>query len=308
MKSEEKLMLIYNTLSGEELSLKMKDFPADWVITADRQCFLKANVVVFYLSNLYRELEYDLEQPNGQLWVGWYMEAENEYPWFRLPEIRENFDLMMSYRQDADVVYPFYRHEYVELLSQKVSTDHKQNKCCMSASGRMHSGGRLQYLKELQKHTGINLYGMFSNSKHLQSNREIDDRPNIFREYKFVISFEDAIDTDYVTEKFFDPLIAGSVPVYFGAPNIDDFAPGDNSFVNIRNYKNPKALAQFINSCYEDEQLYAQFFEWKNRPLRQSFLQKAEVQKEHPFVRLCRIVDEKRMSQKHADDADETIF
>ena len=43
---------------------------------------------------------------------------------------------------------------------------------------------------------------------------------NLYRKYKFVIAFENAIEEDYVTEKFYDPLLAGSVPVYLGAPSI----------------------------------------------------------------------------------------
>lgn len=38
------------------------------------------------------------------------------------------------------------------------------------------------------------------------------------------MAFENVIAMDYVTEKFYDPLIAGSVLVYLGAPNIADFA------------------------------------------------------------------------------------
>jgi hypothetical protein len=38
---------------------------------------------------------------------------------------------------------------------------------------------------------------------------------------------------DYVTEKFFHALAAGSVPVVVGAPNTGDFAPAPNSYLHI---------------------------------------------------------------------------
>ena len=87
-------------------------------------------------------------------------------------------------------------------------------------------------------------------------------------------------------------MLAGSVPIYLGAPNIEDFAPGDNCFVDVRQFESPESLADFIKRCYEDDQLYAKFFEWRNQPLRQSFLGKIKEQKEHPLVRLCQKVDE----------------
>ena len=292
-----KIMLIYNSILEEDLSLSIKDVPADWVITTDRRYFQQADAVVFYLPSL--ELENDLEKQKGQIWIAWYMESEKKYPGFRTPEISELFDLRMSYRQDADVVYPFYRHEYLECFTQEISAERKQNKKCVFVDEKIIflRGGRMFYLRELMKHTGIDSNGRLLNNQKPSAVNENETKPDMYRDYKFVIAFEDAHEPDYVTEKFFDPLIADSVPIYLGAPNIDEFAPGDNCFVDVRQFESPQALAHFINTCYEDEQLYAQFFEWKNRPLRQAFLQKAAMQKEHPFVRLCRKVDAKRLSQ-----------
>lgn len=39
--------------------------------------------------------------------------------------------------------------------------------------------------------------------------------------YKFVIAFENAECKDYITEKLWRPLIAGSVPIYWGSPTVD---------------------------------------------------------------------------------------
>ena len=289
-----KIMLLYN-----EWSFLPENIPAGWIITTDRQCFQRADVVVFRLPDLYRELEYEMEQSPGQLWVAWHLEPEKNYPWFRSPEIRETFDLWISYRQDADVVYPHYRYSYSEIFSQKVSAVRKQNKHRRSISGRINkNAGCMVYLKELMKHTVIDSHGRLYSTKQPAADYGLETRLDVYQDYKFIIAFEDAIETDYVTERFFEPLIAGSVPVYLGAPNIDDFAPGDNCFVDVRQFESPRSLAHFINACYEDEQLYSKFFEWKNWPLRQSFLRKMEIQKEHPLVRLCRKVDEMKLSQK----------
>jgi hypothetical protein len=146
----------------------------------------------------------------------------------------------------------------------------------------------MKCFRELKDYTVIDA---FRGNIQLSANIEKEKRLNIYRNYKFVIAFENMIDKDYVTDRFYEPLVAGSVPIYLGAPNIEDFAPGDNCFVDIRQFNNPQLLANFINACYEDDHLYVKFFEWKRQPLKQSFLRKLEIQKEHPLLHLCRKIE-----------------
>ena len=112
-------------------------------------------------------------------------------------------------------------------------------------------------------------------------------------DYKFVIGVENALARDYVTEKFFQPLLAGTVPVYRGAPNVEEFAPGRHCFVDARAFRSPADLAGFMNRCYEHPALYDELTAWQTQPLQPGFVQKLEQVKEHPFVRLCRVVEEK---------------
>lgn len=66
------------------------------------------------------------------------------------------------------------------------------------------------------------------------------------RGYKFVFAFENAREIDYVTENFYIPLIAGSVPVYLGAQNVAEFAPDRRSFVDASEFKTPEELARYL--------------------------------------------------------------
>ncbi|HEY9646784.1 MAG TPA: glycosyltransferase family 10 [Chroococcidiopsis sp.] len=47
------------------------------------------------------------------------------------------------------------------------------------------------------------------------------------RNYKFTICFENSREDGYITEKIFSALFAGSVPIYFGAPDISTHIPKD---------------------------------------------------------------------------------
>jgi hypothetical protein len=89
-----------------------------------------------------------------------------------------------------------------------------------------------------------------------------------------------------VTEKFFDALIAGSVPVYLGAPNIDEFAPGEHCFVNASKFRNPRALADYLLHLAANESEYQSYLAWKETPLVPAVLENAARYDEGPFSRL----------------------
>jgi Glycosyltransferase family 10 (fucosyltransferase) C-term len=64
--------------------------------------------------------------------------------------------------------------------------------------------------------------------------------------YKFTLAFENSICRDYVTEKFFKPLVAGSVPVYLGAPNIRELATAEHCFIDTADFEGPAELPAYL--------------------------------------------------------------
>lgn len=98
--SGKKLMLVFNTFRSEELSIKVSDVPSDWLITTDRRYFHQADMTVFYLPGLLHEMDDDLDKPEGQIWVGWFLKSDKKYPWINDPEIVDLFDLLENYSQD----------------------------------------------------------------------------------------------------------------------------------------------------------------------------------------------------------------
>jgi alpha-1,4-fucosyltransferase len=43
--------------------------------------------------------------------------------------------------------------------------------------------------------------------------------------YKFHLAFENSESESYVTEKYYLALSSATIPIYFGAPNIEQFYP-----------------------------------------------------------------------------------
>jgi alpha-1,3-fucosyltransferase 10 len=112
-------------------------------------------------------------------------------------------------------------------------------------------------------------------------------KQSVIARYKFTLAFESSVCRDYVTEKFFDPLLAGSVPVYLGAPNIAELAPADDCYVDASRFESPRVLAAHLMALARDEEAYAALLRWRERPLRTQFLEMVEQVRRPSFQRLA---------------------
>ena len=300
------LIVIYNTMWKEPFPLLPEEVPQDCIITTDRKYLSAADAVVFHIPTLFNELEGDLEKPENQIWIAWSLECEENYPVLKNPKFMDLFDMRMSYHQNADIIYPYYEYGYFKTMETRIPVSEKINKCCMVISSRFNKSKRIEYLEELMRHTEIDSFGKLFNNSTITNDNGRKTKLELYSKYKFVISFENSIANDYVTEKFFDPLLAGTVPVYSGATNITEYAPGDNCFIDIRTFENPRQLADFMNRCYKDDTLYSQFYNWTNQPLSASLNEKIEKQKINPFITLCNKVKEKKLeqAQNNSDNED----
>ena len=69
-----------------------------------------------------------------------------------------------------------------------------------------------------------------------------------YRNYKFAITFENCNNaTGYVSEKILDAFMAGIVPVYWGAPNVQDHIPTD-CFVDMRHFNSFADMYNFLSN------------------------------------------------------------
>ena len=67
-------------------------------------------------------------------------------------------------------------------------------------------------------------------------------------EYLFQFSIENSNNTDgYISEKIFDAFFSNNIPIYSGAPNINDFIP-KNCFINLNDFSSIKELIIYTES------------------------------------------------------------
>jgi len=58
----------------------------------------------------------------------------------------------------------------------------------------------------------------------------------VLQRYKFCLCFENMAMNGYITEKLFDCLYAGTIPLYLGAPDIECYVPED-VYIDCRKYR-----------------------------------------------------------------------
>ena len=84
----------------------------------------------------------------------------------------------------------------------------------------------------------------------------INNKKDTLKKYKFALCFENSIFAGYITEKIFDCFFAGVIPIYYGAPDIEKYIPG-NTFIDFRKFQNYEELYRFMKNL--DERAYTEY-------------------------------------------------
>ncbi len=127
----------------------------------------------------------------------------------------------------------------------------------------------------------IDLYGKGWNTDKSEAIRAAykglvpaDSKLDTLSKYKFTLCFENAIFPGYITEKIFDALLAGSVPVYLGDPNILESIP-NNTFIDAREFADTDSLHHYLDSM--SEETYKQYCAYGKEFLTSSAFKKLVI-------------------------------
>jgi hypothetical protein len=78
----------------------------------------------------------------------------------------------------------------------------------------------------------------------------IGDKLALFRNYRFVLAFENKERLGWTTEKMYDPLASYAVPIFWGDRNaVKYFNP--EAFISAYDFRNPQELADYV--CHVDQ-------------------------------------------------------
>nr|XP_044250852.1 alpha-(1,3)-fucosyltransferase B isoform X2 [Drosophila takahashii] len=240
--------------------------------------------VLFYGSNL-KTGDFPLPRPKHQVWALLHEESPRNAPFVSNEEFLRNFHFTSTFSRFSNFPLTTQYLPSGQALTSKdyfVSFPGKSRHVYRPSPSVVFlqsdcdtMSGREDYVKELMKHLSIDSYGSCLRNKDLPE-RQKDYLNNLYSpellrflsEYKFMIAFENAACPDYITEKFWRPLIMGVIPVYFGSPTIKDWQPNKKSAVFVNEFPNPRALAKHLTELGEDQVQYDSYrqhkLNWRN--------------------------------------------
>jgi hypothetical protein len=266
----------------------MPSCPVPYRLSQDPADIRRANLLIFHVPNF--DGSFPDVKPEGQLWVAWSMESQVNYPMLASPTLLRRFDLLMTYRRNADIWVPYLHPELLNAMRSKPRPKTEKAVAVYFASNPHTFSNREGYVRELMKHLAVDSFGKSQRNRKLPGlDRGRETKLETISQYHFTLAFENSVCPDYVTEKFYDPLEAGSVPVYLGAPNVADFAPAPKSYIAVSDFDRPARLADYLKHLAGDEKAYNAYTEWRSEPFARRFVSLAHKLREHALSRLLRL-------------------
>jgi hypothetical protein len=319
--------------------------PKQCEVTSDRSRLADAQLVLFHASN-FRLDDLPSRHVNGRQpsWVYVTMESPTlDTHQRQQPESMHLFDYVSSYRRDSDFPATYEPIEDLELEVVKplpVAIEHKNKEApvawlatnCVAASNH-----REVYVKELFQHVSGHSYGGCLHNKDWPSAAELDahyhpdeshvaskihsashnegDWPRhywanqlkLIAHYKFYLALENSNCLDYVTEKLFNTLLAGVVPIVNGPREMyEPFLPLPDAALFIDEYPHPAALAERIKYLHQNDTAYAEMLRYKpnmgyNPPVKLSlaFIKRNRVAMARyaPLCQMCIRAHEEREAE-----------
>ena len=122
---------------------------------------------------------------------------------------------------------------------------------------------------------------------------DMENKTAVMERYLFHLAFENQNTDDYITEKLWLALQAGTLPVYMGAKNVKTHVPS-HSIINVHDYASTHDLAEYLITVSNNETLYNSYHSWRYRPIDTIFANKYEFAKVHSTCRICKWAFAKR--------------
>ncbi len=170
----------------------------------------------------------------------------------------------------------YWPQPYADVIPEYWDRQQRHNKL-VAIAGNHNPGGikpelyseRIKAIATLSKRNGVDLFGRgwdrwWSRQSiwwpYWRYRRGIiscyrgscESKLEVLSNYRFCLCFENMPMTGYITEKIFDCFYSGTVPIYWGAPDIATYVPSE-AFIDMRKFSTYHELLDYVLSIGDDQ-------------------------------------------------------
>ena len=185
--------------------------------------------------------------------------GEPQTPDFNLYDYAVGFDYITF--MDRYIRFPLYLMNtelYNMALNKSKMSDEEflsRKKFCsfVVSAGGGEGDIRTKVFNELSKYKKVDSGGRYMNN--LTDGNPVPDKLEFQKDYRFSISMENSAISGYTTEKIIDAWAAGTIPIYWGNPDITkEF--NKNAFINVSDFESIDELVKYVTKLDSDEEAY----------------------------------------------------
>ena len=153
-------------------------------------------------------------------------------------------------------LYIAYSDEF-EILKSKMTLydiiENRKKKFCAFVISNPNAKERIEFYQKLTRYKKVDSGGRALNN----IGGPVKDKQQFLKDYKFSIAFENTSYPSYTTEKIVQAFAAGTIPIYWGNPNIAKEFHSD-AFINCHDYTSFDQVIEQVIAIDQNERLYRQ--------------------------------------------------
>ncbi|CAG7724057.1 unnamed protein product [Allacma fusca] len=263
----------YGITNGEDSQHLFCPYKCEF--TANKELLNSSDAVLFHSRDLQatdkqgplRPLRVPETRIWNQHWIFYDFESPAHTP-APLEAFNNFFNHTLSYRLTSGIYIPYRRLlprslEEINKRGDVPKTIQKKRKLiAWIVSNCEAPSRRMELVNQLKKYIPVDVYGKCGNLTCPPKDFfQYSCYKGIRGNYKFYLSLENSLCEDYVTEKFFNALDAGMVPVVYGGANYLKHAV-EGSYININSFNSTKELADHLLMLDKNQKEYLKHFDW----------------------------------------------
>ncbi|XP_068601849.1 alpha-(1,3)-fucosyltransferase 4-like [Brachionichthys hirsutus] len=218
-------------------------------------------------------------RPRAQKWIWLNYESPAHTP--GLWRMEGVFNLTMTYRTDSDIFLPYgylvplarTREALQNSLARPLRVPPRARLLrprllAWVISNWSESHARVSFYYQLRQHVQVDVFGRAGRPVPRDGDggggSGSGSVVRLLGRYQFYLALENSQHTDYVTEKLWNAVLAGAVPVVLGPSrrNYERFLPPE-AFIHADDFPTARGLARYLLLLWRDPARLSRHLEWR---------------------------------------------